>query len=66
MDFFEFKTWLKENGYTMELEGWSGCIKDTIIIKKDGKQVYMNPYNSSVEYADYVKDIEAGEPGGEM
>ena len=66
MDFFEFKTWLKENGYTFDLEGWSGCIKDTIIVKKDDKQVYINPYEPDVEYADYVEDIKAGRPGGDM
>ena len=66
MDFFGFKTWLKEHDYTFELEGWSGCIKDTIIVKKDGKTIYTNPYEPDVEYADYVKDIEAGRPGGEM
>ena len=66
MDFAEFKTWLKEHGYTFTLEGWSGCIKDTIIVYKDEKQVYINPYDRWVDYADYVRDIEAGNPGGEM
>ena len=37
MDFFEFKQWLKEHDLTFDLEGWSGCIKDTIIVKRDGK-----------------------------
>ena len=38
MDFFEFKQWLKKHDLTFELEGWSGCIKDTIIVRETGRQ----------------------------
>ena len=63
MDFFEFKQWLKKHDLTFELEGWSGCIKDTIIVKRDGKSIYTGDYDRYVDYNDAVKAIENGDPG---
>ena len=48
---------------TFELEGWSGCIKDTIIVKRDGKTIYTGDYDRYVDYNDAVKAIENGDPG---
>ena len=66
MDFAEFKQWLKERDLTFKLEGWSGCIKDTIIVYKDDKPIYTGDYDRWVDYQDAVRAIENGDPGGEM
>lgn len=63
MDFFEFKQWMKERDLTFELEGWSSCIKDTIIVKKDGKPIYSGDYDRWVDYNDAVRAIESGDTG---
>lgn len=57
MDFFEFKNWLKERNLTFKLEGWSGCIPDTIIVFKDKCQVYEGDYNKDVNYQEAVDEI---------
>ena len=44
MNFMEFKAWMKEKNLTMKLEGWSGCIPDTILVFRDGKPVYTGDY----------------------
>ena len=66
MNFFEFKEYLKGQGLTFRTEGWSGCIQDTIIVMRDGKDIFVGPYDRFVDYSEYVKSIESGDPGGEM
>ncbi|MBQ7248380.1 MAG: hypothetical protein IJS22_09865 [Lachnospiraceae bacterium] len=66
MKFPEFKAYLRDHGLTFRTEGWSGCIQDTIIVERDGKDIFTGPYDRWVDYADYVKAIESGDPGGEM
>ncbi len=66
MKFPEFKEYLRANGLTFRLEGWSGCIQDTIIVMKGKDDIFTGPYDRWVDYADYVKAIESGDPGGEM
>jgi len=58
MDFLTFKKWLKERKLTFELEGWSSCIKDTIIVYKDAKEIYSGDYDRWVDYQDAVDAIE--------
>lgn len=58
MDFFTFKKWLKERNLSFELEGWSSCIKDTIIVYKDAKEIYSGDYDRWVDYQDAVDAIE--------
>ncbi len=57
MDFFELKQWLKSHGLTFKLEGWSGCIPDTIMIYQGDTQIYDGDYNSEVNYQDAVDEI---------
>ena len=51
---------VEKHDLTFELEGWSGCIKDTIIVKRDGKTIYTGDYDRYVDYNDAVKAIENG------
>ena len=59
MDFFALKKWLKEQGLTFRLEGWSGCIPDTILIYRDKQLLYEGDYNSEVDYIDAVHEIQS-------
>ena len=58
MDFFALKQWLKEKGLTFRLEGWSGCIPDTILISKGSKLLYEGDYNSDVDYIHAAHEVE--------
>lgn len=58
MNFMEFKKWMKEKDLTMKLEGWSGCIPDTIMVFKDKKPVYTGDYYGNTDYAEAVEQIE--------
>jgi hypothetical protein len=64
MKFMEFKSWMKEKGLTMKLEGWSGCIPDTILVFKDGKPVYTGDYYGDTDYSTAVTEIEKVLAGG--
>jgi len=66
MDFSEFKEWLKARSLSFRLEGWSGCIVDTILVLKGDDVIFTGPYDRWVDYSEYVRRIEAGDPGGEM
>ena len=66
MNFAEFKEWLKTEELTFRLEGWSGCIQDTILVEKDGRVIFTGPYDRFVDYSEYVEKISVGDPGGEM
>ncbi len=57
MDFFALKGWLKAHNLTFKLEGWSGCIPDTILIFQGNKEVYEGDYNSEVDYQEAVDEI---------
>lgn len=58
MNFMEFKKWMKEKDLTMKLEGWSGCIPDTIMVFKDKKPVYTGDYYGNTDYTEAVEQIE--------
>lgn len=58
MDFFELKKWLKAHDLTFKLEGWSGCIPDTILVYKDKKMIYEGDYYKDEDYQLAVNEIE--------
>ena len=58
MDFFELKQWLKAHDLTFKLEGWSGCIPDTILIFKDKHLLYEGDYHHEVDYSIAVREVE--------
>ena len=57
MDFFDLKQWLKAHGLTFRLEGWSGCIPDTILIYKDKQELYEGDYYPEVDYIHAVHEV---------
>lgn len=57
MDFFDLKQWLKAHNLTFKLEGWSGCIPDTILIKQGDHLIYEGDYYPEVDYIHAVNEI---------
>ena len=58
MDFLAFKHWLKARGLTFTLEGWSGCIPDTILVYKGSSLLYEGDYYSNTDYIHAAGEIE--------